>query len=163
MLMRSTNVVIQEFNSSRIYQVKTNLNRALNYRYLKGSSLSKAESLCPPDQVQRLLIKSAPRSAMAYVGACVCPQVTNGCFQLQRWEQNQTHDLTLAMIEASTMRSPETPLTNKSGLTTPKFASLADIAAVPTGCDVENAVPWMNSSNNSSVVALAKAPAGART
>lgn len=65
------------------------------------------------------------------------------------------------MTDASTMRSPETLFTSKSGLTTPKFAVVADIDAVPTGCCAENAVLRMKSSNNSSVVAFASVPAGA--
>lgn len=65
------------------------------------------------------------------------------------------------MTDASTIRSPETPFTSKSGLTTPNCAFVADIEAVPTGCCAENAVLRIKSSSKSSVVAFARAPAGA--
>ena len=45
----------------------------------------------------------------------------------------QSHRKELTKIEASTIRNPQTPLTLKSGFTTPNPAFSAVIAAVPTG------------------------------
>ena len=71
--------------------------------------------------------------------------------------------LALTKIDASIILSPDAFFNKRSGFTTPKPASLFDIAAVPTGWAPALAVLRMKSSNSASVVALASAPWGPRT
>ena len=62
------------------------------------------------------------------------------------------------MTEASTILNPLTFLTQRSGLTTPQFASLGYIEAVPTGCNPDTVIFRKYLSISASVVTLVNGP-----
>ncbi len=64
----------------------------------------------------------------------------------------------LTKTEASTTRSPSTPLTLRSGSTTPKSAPLGDMLAVATMCPLGAEFARAKASSSASVVALARTP-----
>lgn len=111
---------------------------------------------------QAPLIKSAALSATTYVGTWVWPAGIKGYKILKIAPKNQFRWNELTKTDASTTRRPITPLTRKSGLTTPQLVSPDVMAAVPTKWQPPPVFVRMNWSILSSVVSAASVPSSSR-